>query len=227
MPGGAAEEMDRQKQSSSIITFKISFFPKEHGKATKPPQKHIFHLHSDPTPQLCTCCSHLHSKDKLTSARSPKLQQPGGPPEKRGRVKNAPLIQPFQKQLGLPPGSASGWTPAPCSPRGLWDDQRSQEQCATTQSSEIQKSTTRGGGKAPKLKARPNSLLCRRARASSNAKPLWTAVSLSSGDMSLALATLDPSGHGPCTRGAPCPLPAPTAGENSSVFPSLEEGRCE
>lgn len=82
--------------------------------------------------------------------------------------------------------------------------------CATTQSSKIQKSTTHGGGEAFKLKARPNSLLCRRARASSNANPLWTAVPLPSGDMSLAVATCGPAGHRAGTRGAPCPLPAPT-----------------
>lgn len=124
---GAAEErwIGKNRAAASLLFLGCFFFffpTNEHGKATKPPQKHTFYLHSDPTPQLCTCCSHLHSKDKLTSARSPKLQQPGGPPKKRGRMGNGAPTQPpsaFQKQLGLPPGCASGWMPAPHSPRVL------------------------------------------------------------------------------------------------------------
>lgn len=166
--------MDRQKLSSSIIIFLNFSFPNEHGKATKPPQKHTFHLHSDPTPQLCTCCSHLHSKDKLTSARSPKLRQPGGAPEKRGRMGNTPLTPPsaFPEAAGAPPRLCQwldGSTTQPSRAVGTISTHRSTS--ATTQSSEIQKSTTHGGGEASKLKARPNSLLYQRARVSSSAAP--------------------------------------------------------
>lgn len=45
-------------------------------------------------------------KAKFTLARSPKLQQPRGPPERRGRMRNAPLTQPpsaFPEAAGAPP----------------------------------------------------------------------------------------------------------------------------
>lgn len=172
--GGSRKDGQAKTEQQHQYFLNLFFPPNKHGKATKPPQKHTFHLHSDPTPQLCTCCSHLHSKVKFTLARSPKLQHPGGPPEKGGRMRNAPLTA----SLSL---SRSSWGSPQALPvaghqhhaalAGCGTMSAHRSTCATTQSSEIQKTTTHGGGEASKLQARPNSLLCRRARASSNATP--------------------------------------------------------
>lgn len=68
VPGGQQKRWIGKTRAAASLCFNF-FSPNEHSKATKPRQKHTFHLHSDLTPQLCTCCSHLHSKGKLTSAR--------------------------------------------------------------------------------------------------------------------------------------------------------------
>lgn len=93
--GGQQKRWTGRNRAAASVLLNFFFSSNEHGKATKPPQKHI-----------CTCCSHLNSQDKLTSARSPKLQQPEGPPEKRSGIRNAPLTQPpsaFPEAPGAPP----------------------------------------------------------------------------------------------------------------------------
>lgn len=79
------------------------------------------------------------------------------------------LPQPFKSSWGSPQAVPVAGCQHRTALAGCGTISAHRSTCATTQSSEIKKSTTHSGGEASKLKARPNSLLYRRARASSNA----------------------------------------------------------